>query len=148
MKRRAPLILLFILAVCALSFSKKEDSLEQLMAKADTASGGEQADLCMEVAERELKLTTNSYKANAPEDARASLQQIVKYSDKARTAAIQSGKKMKHTEIKIRRISERLRDLKFNVEADDQPGIQTAIDKLEDFRTEILKNMFGSKPHD
>ncbi|HJT69742.1 MAG TPA: hypothetical protein VJ731_06055 [Terriglobales bacterium] len=118
------------------------------MAKADAASGGEQADLCMEVAERELKLTTNSYKANALEDARASLQQIVKYSDKARTASIQSGKKMKHTEIKIRRISERLRDLKFNVEADDQPGIQSAIDKLEDFRTEILKNMFGSKPHD
>jgi hypothetical protein len=55
---------------------------------------------------------------------------------------------MKHTEINIRRISERLRDLKFNVEADDQPGIQGAIDKLEDFRTEILKNMFGSKPHD
>jgi hypothetical protein len=148
MKRRAPALFLLILAFCAISFSKKEDSLEQLIAKADAASAGEQADLCMEVAERELKLTVNSYKASKPDDARASLQQIVKYSDKARTAAVQSGKKMKHTEIKIRRISERLRDLKFNVEADDQPGIQGAIDKLEDFRTEILKNMFGSKPHD
>jgi len=148
MKRRIPAIFLLVLAVCAISFSKKEDSIEQLMAKADAASGGEKADLCVEVAERALKLTLGGYKANQPADARKSLEQVVTYADKAHAAAIQSGKKLKHTEIKIRQMSEHLHDLKFNVEPDDQPVVQAAIDKLEDFRTEILKNMFGSKSHD
>ena len=55
---------------------------------------------------------------------------------------------MKHTEIKLRQVALHLRDLKFNVDVDDQPLVQAAVDKLEDFRTEILKNMFGSKNND
>jgi hypothetical protein len=31
------------------------------------------------------------------------------------------------------------------VDPDDQPVVQAAIDKLESFRTELLKSMFGSK---
>ena len=72
----------------------------------------------------------------------------MKYADKGRSAAIQSGKRLKHTEIKIREIAERLRDLQFNVDVDDQPLVQATVDKLEDFRTEILKSMFGSKNND
>ena len=55
---------------------------------------------------------------------------------------------LKHTEIKLRQVALHLRDLKFNVDVDDQPLVQAAVDKLEDYRTEILKNMFGSKNND
>ena len=41
-----------------------EDSLPQLMAKADAAPARQQSDLCMEVAERELKLAIQAFKAN------------------------------------------------------------------------------------
>jgi hypothetical protein len=102
----------------------------------------------MEVAERALKAGTDAYKANQYEQFRTSLQQIVAYSDKAHTAAITSRKHVKNTEIKIRKISERLRDLKLNVSFDDQATVQNAIDKLEGFRTELLKSMFGSKNND
>jgi hypothetical protein len=34
------------------------------------------------------------------------------------------------------------------VDVDDQPLVQASEDKLEDFRTEILKSMFGSKSND
>jgi hypothetical protein len=61
---------------------------------------------------------------------------------------MQSGKRLKHTEIKLRQIALRLRDLKSNLEVDDQPLAQATVDKLEDFRTEILKSMFGSKNND
>jgi len=33
----------------------------------------------------------------------------------------------------------------MNVGADDQPAIQNAVDKLEEFRTALLQSMFGSK---
>jgi hypothetical protein len=144
MKRKICGIFIFLLAACLLLHGRDE-SLEQLITKASSAPEGQQADLCIKVADRELKLTLDAYKANKLEDARSSLQQIVNYSDKAHSTAIHSRKSVKHVEIRIRRFSERLRDLKSNVDADDQPIIQAAIDKLEAFRSELLKSMFGSK---
>jgi hypothetical protein len=148
MKTKALIILIFALSAGLFCFARQEDTLPQLMAKADAASSGQQADLCMEVAEREVKLGIEAYKADKIDEGRDSLQQIVKYADKGHSAAIQSGKRLKHTEIKLRQVALRLRDLKFNVDADDQPLVQATVDKLEDFRTEILKNMFGSKNND
>jgi hypothetical protein len=148
MKIKVLTILIFVLSAGLFCFARQEETLPQLMAKADAASSGQQADLCMEVAEREVKLVIAAYKENKIDEGRDSLQQILKYADKGHSAAIQSGKRMKHTEIKLRQVALRLRDLRFNVDVDDQPLIQAAVDKLEDFRTEILKNMFGSKSND
>jgi hypothetical protein len=148
MKTRVLTILVFVLAAGLFCFARQEETLPQLMARADAASSGQQADLCMEVAEREVKLVIEAYKANKVDELRDSLNQIVKYADKGHSAAIQSGKRMKHTEIKLRQVALHLRDLKFDVDVDDQPLVQAAVDKLEDFRTEILKDMFGSKSND
>jgi hypothetical protein len=148
MKSKVLTILIFALWAGLFCFARQEDTLPQLMAKADASSSGQQADLCMEVAEREVKLVIAAYKENKTDDARESLQQIVKYADKGHSAAIQSGKRLKHTEIKLRQVALHLRDLKFNVDVDDQPLVQATVDKLEDYRTEILKNMFGSKSND
>jgi len=141
-------ILILLVAAGLLCFGRQEETLPQLMARADAASAGQQADLCMEVAEREVKLALAAYKANKTDEGRDSLEQVVKYADKGHSAAIQSGKRLKHTEIKLRQAALHLRDLKSNVDVDDQPLVQAAVDKLEDYRTEILKSMFGSKSND
>ncbi|MCU1271316.1 MAG: hypothetical protein JWN74_2610 [Acidobacteriaceae bacterium] len=148
MKSRGLAVFLLLLAASSVCSARQQESIEQLMAKADAASSGQQADLCLEVAERETKLTIEAFKAGRVEDGRASLQQIMKYADKAHSAAIHSGKRLKHTEIKMRQIAGHLRDLKSNVDADDQPIVQAVVDKLEEFRTQILKSMFGSKSND
>lgn len=148
MKTKLLTILILALSTGLFCFAKTEETLPQLMARADAASAGQQADLCMEVAEREVKLAVAAYNANKIDEGRESLQQIMKYADKGHSAAIQSGKRMKHTEIKLRQVALRLRDLKSNIDVDEQSLAQAAIDKLEDFRTEILKNMFGSKSND
>jgi predicted HTH domain antitoxin len=141
-------ILFIVFSASLFSLARQEDTVPQLMAKADAASAGQQADLCMEVAEREVKVAVEAFKANKIDEGRDSLQQIVKYADKGHSAAMQSGKRLKHTEIKLRQVALRLRDLKSNLEVDDQPLAQATVDKLEDFRTEILKSMFGSKKND
>jgi hypothetical protein len=148
MKRKVSGIMVFLLAACLLSSARHEDSLNDLMAKADAAAAGQQADLCMEVADRELKASIDAYNGNKPTQGHAALDQLVKYSDKAHFAAIHSGKKLKPTEIKIRKLAEHLRDLKANADADDQPVIQAAIDKLETYRTDLLNSMFGTKGHE
>jgi len=141
-------ILIFLLAPCLLSLGRDEQSLEQLIARAESAQPAQQPDLYVQVADRELKVVVEAYKANKPEDGRAALQPLVTYADKAHTAAIQARKRVKHTEIKLRQITGRLRDLKLNVGMDDQPSVQAAVDKVETFRTELLKSMFGSKNND
>ena len=139
-----------ILAVMAGSTlaKKQEETLKQLAARADSAHADQQPDLCMQVAERALKQGSDAYKANQYDQFRINLQQVVTYSDKARSAAMTSKKHVKGTEIKIRKISERLRDFKLNVNYDDQATVQAAIDKLESFRTDLLKSMFGAKSND
>jgi hypothetical protein len=141
-------IVALLLAVVASAFARKEETLEQLAARADSAHVDQQPNLCMEVAERALKAGTDAYKANQDDQFRSSLQQVITYSDKARSAAINSRKHIKSTEIKIRKISERLKDLKLNVNYDDQATVQAVIDKLEKFRTDLLQSMFGSRGND
>src|ERR1700751_5345412 len=109
MKRLLTLVI-FLLAAGSVSFARQEESVEQLIARADAASPKQQADLYLEVADRELQQTIASYKANQIPAGRSSLEQVVKYADKAHSSALHTGKKLKHTEIKIRQISGRLRD--------------------------------------
>jgi hypothetical protein len=145
MKKLVGIILLFLLATAAGSFARSDETIQQLIARADAARPDQQPDLYMEVAQRELKSVTESYKADKTEEFRAALQQIVQYSDRAHSTALHSGKRLKNTEIKIREIAIRLRDIKFNVDVNDQPPVQAAIDQLERFRTELLHAMFGAK---
>jgi DNA repair photolyase len=145
MRKHVGVVVIFLVAASLLSFGKRDETIEQLIARAEAAPLQQQSDLFLEVAERELKLATEAFKADKREEGRTALEQIVKYSDKAHSAAIASRKRVKHTEIKLRQISGRLRDIKMNVDFDDQAQVQATIGKLEDFRSELLKSMFGPK---
>jgi hypothetical protein len=147
MRKLVGAILLFTLAATVASFGR-EETLEQLVARADAARPDQQPELYMQVAQRELKMAREAFKADNMEDFRTAVQQIVKYSDSAHSAALHSGKRLKNTEIKIREIAIHLRSMKVDVEFEEQPPVQAAIDRLEGFRTELLHSMFGSKSND
>ena len=145
MRKQVGAIVLFLLVAVTASWGKSDETVEQLIARADAARPDQQPDLYMRVAQRELKSATEAYKSDKMEEFRAAVQQIVKFSDSAHSAALHSGKHLKPTEIRLREIAIHLRDIKLNIAADEQPGVQDAIDQLEGFRTELLHNMFGSK---
>jgi len=136
-------VALVVLVLTALSLGNKEETLEQLIARADAAKPEKQPELYIEIAERQMKALTEASKGERWEEFRPELQQVVKYSERAQASAIQSKKKIKRTEIKIRQMSQRLRDIKLDVDPDDQPSVQSAVDKLEHFRAELFKAMFG-----
>ncbi len=148
MRKRVWAVVPCLLAATLFSFARKEESIEQLIARADAARPDQQADLYMQVADRELKAVLEASKASQWDQFLTALQQTVKYSDSAHSAALHTDKHLKRTEIKIREISNRLRDLKLNVDLDEQPAVQAAVDRLEGFRTELLHSMFGSKSND
>jgi len=138
-------VVLLVLSLVAVSWGRKQETLEELIARADAAKPDHQSKLYLDVAEREMDALMESYKKNDWNNFRSELQQVVNYCGKAHTAAIQSDKKLKGTEIKIREISGKLRDLKLNVDFDDEAVVQTAINQLEGFRTDLLQKMFGPK---
>jgi hypothetical protein len=85
------------------------------------------------------------YAAGKPEEARAAVRDVVEYSDKASDAATQSGKKLKDTEIAVRKMVARLRDIKRTLAFEDQASLEEAVNHLEQVRTQLLSQMFGKK---
>ena len=139
---------LMVLGLVAVSSARKEETLQELVARAEAAKVDQQPDLYMEAAERQRRAALEAMKGEHWDEFHAALKDVVKYCDKAHKAAITSGKKVKNTEIKIRRISTSLRETKLNVGVDDQPAVQAVIDQLEGFRTELLRSMFVGKGND
>jgi len=142
---RTQLILAAALFATCLAFAAKQETLQELMARCDSAKVEDRPALCTEIAERQLKSADELYTAGKVDEARSALKNVVTYSEKAHDAAIQSGKRVKNTEIEFRKMAAKLRDIKRTVNFDDQEPIQAAADRLEALRTELLTHMFKGK---
>ncbi|HTZ94816.1 MAG TPA: hypothetical protein VMB18_00360 [Terriglobales bacterium] len=132
-----------LLAVSVAAFASKEQTVQELIARADAASANDRPGLYVEIAERQLKAADGSYTEGKVEEARAAVQDVVTYSTKAHDAAIQANKKLKNTELALRKMAHRLRDLKHTLNFEDQPPVQAAADKLQTLSDDLLSQMFG-----
>ena len=139
------MVLTIVLATSFAAFARKEETLEQLIARAESARLEDRPALYVEIAQRQVETADQLYIAGKVDAARAAINDVVTYSDNARDAAISSGKKVKHTEIAMRKMAAKLRDVKRNLTFDDQAPVQAAVDHLEQVRTELLAHMFGKK---
>lgn len=145
MRKCVGAVTLVLLVLTPSLFAKRDEPLDQLIARANAANADHQPDLFAEVAEREMSAVIDAFKADRSEELHSDLQQVVTYCDRAQAAAVHSKKHVKRTEIRIRQLSHRLRDMKTDVEPDDAPAVQAAIDRLEHFRAELLRSMFDLK---
>src|SRR5881394_2474838 len=138
-------LLTFVLVSSFAAYPLKDESLEQLIARAPSARAEDQPHLYIEIARKELEAAEKSYKAGENDAARKSVDELVGYSGKASDAASQIGKKLKDTEIALRKMAQKPRDLKRGLPYEDQGPVQAAADRLEQMRTELLSRMFGKK---
>jgi polyhydroxyalkanoate synthesis regulator phasin len=132
-----------LLATSFLAFAYKVETLQELIARAGSARLEDQPALYVDIAERQLKSADELYTGGKVDDARAAVQDVVTYSEKAHDASIQSGKRLKNTEIDFRKMAAKLRDIKRSLNFDDQAPVQAAADRLENLRTDLLSHMFG-----
>jgi hypothetical protein len=138
------LLMLFLLLPVAV-WGKKDETLDQLKERANAAQGGERVKLCLEVAQRQLAAADKLYTDGKVDDAAAAVKDIASYSEMAGDTAVESGKKLKDAEISVRKISQRLGDIKRTLNFDDQQPVQDIVDRLERVRTNLLTKMFGAK---
>lgn len=135
-------ILLALVALSLLASAKKSESDKDLIARAQSARVEDQPALYIELAERELKAAHDLFHEGKSADARSAVNEIVTYSQKAHAAAAASNKKLKNTEIAFRKMALKLRDIKQTLNYEDRQPVQTAEDRLESFRTDLLSHMF------
>src|ERR1700691_2732658 len=132
-----------LLATSFLALAYKTETLQELIAREESARVEDRPALCLEIAERQLKSADELYTAGKIDDAQAAVKDVVTYSEKAHDAAIASGKKIKNAEIAFRKMAARLRDIKRSLNFDDQEPVQAAADRIENLRTDLLTHMFG-----
>ena len=137
-------IIALVLVVGLTAFARKEETLEQLKARVDSAAPEQRVGLCLEIAERQVVAADKLYTDGKSDEARAAVGEVVTYSEKARDASTQTGKKLKNAEISVRKMVSKLRDIKRTLNFEDQPPVQEAIDQLERVRSDLLARMFGN----
>jgi hypothetical protein len=122
--------------------ARTEPTVEELKARVSSANVGEKAKICLEIAEKQLNAADKLYTADDMEKARASLTDVVAFSELARDYSIQSHKHQKQTEIAIRSMTRKLNDLAHVVSRDDQGPLRDAIQHLERVRDDLRAAMF------
>jgi hypothetical protein len=138
-------VLMLLVSISLAAFARNEESLDQLIARAESAPQGERPALYIRIARQQADVADKLYQEGNAEAGNSAVAHVVTYSEKASDAAAATGKKMKDTEIALRKMAEKFRDVKRSLPFEDQAPVQQAIDRLEKMRTDLLGAMFGKK---
>ena len=135
--------LLIIILIAAGAACARSETLQELIERANKASIGQQPGLYTEIAERQLQTADHMYGNGQVDVARAAVTDVVTYSDKASDAATHERGKIKTTEIAIRKMAVKLRDIQRSLAFEDQQPVQAAAEHLEGLRAGLLSRMFA-----
>jgi hypothetical protein len=136
------LSIVVLVLLSALVLADTQEAVESLKARAQNAQPKDQVELCTRIAERQLEALDKAYSGGTVQQAQAALSDVVTYGVKAAQASSATGKRMKPTEIAMRKMSLRLEAIRKTLDIDDRPPVGEAIQKLEAARTALLNRMF------
>jgi len=146
MKKFTALLLLVVGAVSAMATDNNSNAeVEKLKTQAATEDANGQVKSFTKVAEIQLKQLSDAYDEGNESKAKAALHDVLEYGIKAAHTAQQSRKRMKQTEIALRKISNRLDDIGKSVSFEERQPITDAVNKLETARSDLLHAMFRKR---
>ena len=119
-----------------------QESVDSLKARADKVRPKERVELYTKIAERQLDAFDKAYNGGTVKEAQEALADIVTYGVQAAKMSGESGKRMKQTEIALRKMTGRLEAVRKTLDVDDRPPVVEGIQKLEAARNELLNRMF------
>ncbi len=143
MKLRSTVAIACLLLLSAAVCAAREETYEQLKARAETAKPKDRDKLFAEVSLRAVMLARTRYNESQVEKAQAAAQDAAVYAEKARDAAQSSGKNLKNTEIMLREAGRRLDELRKDLSVEDRPPVEVALHRVEAARQAVLTKMFG-----
>jgi len=139
---RKILILMPLVLLAVAGATTQPESIDSLKEQAAKATGKQQAELDVKIAEHQVRALDADYNSGNVERAQVALKDVVEYSQRAATAASDSGKHLKQTEVAMRKMAEKLQDIQKTLSVDDRPPVKEAVEKLQKLREELLARMF------
>jgi len=128
----------------ALAYAGQQTSSD-LKAKADGAQGSDRITLSLDYAHHELEHANTLYTEGDVEKAEAAMAEVMTYAQRAAETAVQTNKRLKQTEIDMRKLQHRMRDVGQSLNIDDRPPVEKAVQEMEQLRANLLAKMFGDK---
>ena len=141
MQRFAAILIVLLVALASSGIDKTIDQLKTDAERADN----DQARACAEVAERLVAVADKQFTDGESVKGQGTVQEILQYAKRARDLAIKGRKKMKETEIHLRRGRRALENMRRTLAAEDRPPVEAVEKQLEQFGEDILEAMFTPK---
>ncbi len=136
------LALLFLL-VSSCAQAQAPSRLEELKHRAEHEKEQKRGPAYVDIARELVENANNAYGDGNQNKAEEAIKESLTYAYQAVASAKERGKKIKETEINLRKLSNRVEEIRHSVALDDQPPLEAAHRKLEQLRTELLDRMFS-----
>lgn len=134
-----------ILLALSLSALAEKKTVDQLKAEAEKSSGGHQAELYAELAERLVDVADQQFTAGDSVKGQSTVQDILANATRAHDVAVSTQKKLKQVEIHLRETQRLLENVRRTLAAVDRPPLEAVEKKVADYRQDLLNEMFAPK---
>ncbi|HEY6307455.1 MAG TPA: hypothetical protein VI488_13460 [Candidatus Angelobacter sp.] len=139
-------ILLLVLLGTGAPTAQKD--LDTLKAEAEKATGGQQAKLYSELADRLVDVADQQFSQGSSVQGHATVQEVLQDANKAHDIALRTHDQRKEVEIHLRLTQRHLENLKRTLAAEDRPALDEVEKKLAELRQELQDSMFAPKKKD
>ncbi len=141
-----------VFLVCALAAGQQQspappvpDAFATRRATAEAAHEGHRAKLFVELAHDEMEAADKAFTNGNADLGQALAANAGNDAEEGGKAALDSGKRLKDTEIELRKLQFRTRDISRSLSFDDRPPVNKIVDRIEAMREAILTRMFGPR---
>ena len=136
-------LFVFVVVLASVYGAAKDETVDEMKARYENARAEDRAELAVHIAQKQTSAADKLYNDGKVDEANAAVNDVVSYSEKARDASTETKKHLKEIEIDVRKMAQKLRDIKRTLAFDDQPPVDKAVQRLESVRTDLLKAMFA-----
>jgi len=134
-----------VMLALAAAMGAAPQSVDEMKAHAEAATGAKQIELYCDLAKRLLDLSDRDYIAGNVSHGQALFFESATYAEKASKEARESGKRLKQTEIALRKLTEKMQEIKRTLNLEDRAPLDSAIQQVEQSRSKLLERMFGKE---
>lgn len=143
-------LLVVAILSCGLASARQEkaapaDPFAPRRTEAQAAHEGHRAKLFVDLARDEMEAADKAFTDGNVELGQKLAANAGSDADEAGKAAVDSGKRLKDTEIDLRKLQFRTRDIGASLSFEDRPPMEKIVQRIEAMREAILNRLFGPR---
>jgi hypothetical protein len=138
-------ILVILLASLSL---QAQLTIDQLRARMQQSSGGNKAKFAMQIAAMRVEQASTEFNAGQSDKGHDLIREATELVRVAGDASLEANKKVKDTEISVRKLERRLQEIHRSVSFDDQDEIDESLKMISVVRNQLLDRMFSLDKED